>query len=93
MVKDFYCKGATKPRQEERVCNVNPCPRWYVFQSLRIAFDFTTFTYFFLLYMHLRIAISVSKRSKNGVTHKVAARVKCKELRMIIEIAFGDVLS
>ncbi|CAH3196092.1 unnamed protein product, partial [Porites evermanni] len=30
LVKDFYCKGATKPRQEERVCNVNPCPIWYV---------------------------------------------------------------
>ena len=54
---------------------------------------FLLLSYFFLLYMHLRIAISVSKRSKNGVTHKVAARVKCKELRMIIEIVFGDVLS
>ena len=49
---------------------------------------FLLLSYFFLLYMHLRIAISVSKRSKNGVTHKVAARVKCKELRMIIEIVF-----
>ena len=54
---------------------------------------FYYFHIFFLLYMHLRIAISVSKRSKNGVTHKVAARVKCKELRMIIETVFGDVLS
>ena len=92
MVKDFYCKGATKPRQEERVCNVNPCPIWYVFQSLRLAFVFTSFI-FFSLYMHLRIAISVPKRSNNGITHKVAARVKCKELRMLIEIVFGDVLS
>ena len=46
LVKDFYCKGATKPRQEERVCNVNPCPIWYVFQSLRMAFVFTTFIFF-----------------------------------------------
>lgn len=46
LVKDFYCKGATKPRQEERVCNVNPCPIWYVFQSLRMVFVFTTFIFF-----------------------------------------------
>lgn len=43
LVEDFNCKGATKPRQKERVCNVHPCPIWYVFQSPQLAFVFTTF--------------------------------------------------
>lgn len=30
MVDDVFCKGATKPRQEERVCNVHQCPIWCV---------------------------------------------------------------
>ena len=58
-----------------------------------IGLCFYYFHIFFHLYMHLRIAISVPKRSNNGMTHKVAARVKCKELRMLIVIVFGDVLS
>lgn len=29
LVEDSYCRGATKPRQEERVCNVHPCPIWW----------------------------------------------------------------
>ena len=29
-VDDVFCKGATKPRQEERVCNVHQCPIWWV---------------------------------------------------------------
>ncbi|XP_020914481.1 A disintegrin and metalloproteinase with thrombospondin motifs 19 [Exaiptasia diaphana] len=28
-VENFYCKEATKPRTEERVCNVHKCPIWW----------------------------------------------------------------
>ncbi|XP_078378045.1 A disintegrin and metalloproteinase with thrombospondin motifs 19-like [Oculina patagonica] len=35
LVQDFYCKGATKPRQEERVCNVHQCPIWWAVSPWR----------------------------------------------------------
>ena len=43
--------------------------------------------------MYLRIAISVPKRSNNGMTHRIAASANCKEVRMLFVIVFGDVLS
>ena len=27
-VDERYCQGATKPRQQFRVCNEHPCPIW-----------------------------------------------------------------
>lgn len=34
-VDDVFCKGATKPRQEERVCNVHQCPIWWAVSPWR----------------------------------------------------------
>ena len=28
IANERYCRGATKPRQDIRVCNEHPCPIW-----------------------------------------------------------------